>query len=127
MNIAYYLPRPTEDELNLDKIVFGFRDSVDYDKVLVFNKLFINDMGWSHGCHISNPIGRKISWAQDRFTLLHYKYLTEDYIVSRYKCLKERQSWQNINNNWGHHYNIEEQNLRDFYRNKKNSQLERLI
>lgn len=117
----------TSDNFDLEGINSGFREDSVYDKSLIFNKKFVHNMNWEVGSHTCNPNGENISFSADRFNLLHYKYLDEDYIVNRYRLLKNRQCEKNRINNWSYHYNIEEQELRNFYRNAQNKQLSRLL
>jgi hypothetical protein len=117
----------TTNELKLENITSGFRDDTFYDKSLIFNKKFVHNMDWAVGSHTCTPNGENISFSTDRFTLLHYKYLGEDYIVDRYRLLKNRQCQNNINNNWSWHYNIHEQELRNFFKYAQNRELTRLL
>ena len=117
----------TNNELKLENITSGFRDNTLYDKSLIFNKKFVHNIDWAVGAHSCSPSGDNISFSTDRFTLLHYKYLGEDYIVDRYRLLKNRQCQNNINNNWSWHYNIHEQELRNFFKYAQNRELTRLL
>lgn len=115
------------DELKLENIHSGFRDSADYDKCLIFNKRFVKNMDWSVGCHICNPTGDNILLSSNRFPLLHFKYLSEDYLISRYRELNARQSQLNIQNSWSVHYKEGEESLRQYYRNSQTKHLTRLL
>jgi hypothetical protein len=117
----------TSDDFNLQNIDSGFRENNLYDKCLVFNKKFVQSMDWSVGSHICNPIGKYIIFSSNRYTLLHYKYINEDYIVNRYKMLKNRQSESNKNNNLCYQYNTEENELRQFFKECQKKQLTKLL
>ena len=117
----------TSNDFNLENIDSGFREDIIYDKCLIFNKKFVETMDWTVGCHQCNPKGTDIRFSSDRFTLLHYKYINEDYIVNRYELLKNRQSSNNINNNWCYHYNIEQTQLRNYFKECQTKQLTKLL
>ena len=117
----------TSDDFNLANINSGFREDALYDKCLIFNKKFVEDMAWDVGCHHCNPKGSDIRFSNDRFVLLHYKYINEDYIVKRYKDIKIRLSDENIRKRWSYHYNIEENELRSYFKECQKKQLTKLI
>ena len=112
--------------IDLDATNYGFRDDALYDKSLIFNKKSISNMNWSVGSHSCNPSGT-VQFSVNRYNLLHFKYLSEDYIVNRYKELRERQSQINVNNLWSVHYNILEEQLRQKFRDFKNKALIKLL
>jgi hypothetical protein len=117
----------TSDDFNLENIDSGFREDNLYDKCLIFNKKFVETMDWGIGCHQCNPKGSDVRFSNDRFVLMHYKYINEDYIVKRYKLLKNRQSDNNKNNNWCYQYNTEENELRDYFKQCQKKQLTKLL
>lgn len=117
----------TSNEFNLENITSGFREDSLYDKCLIFNKKHVENMNWSVGCHHCNPKGSDVRFSNDRFVLLHYKYIDEDYIVKRYKLLKKRQSDENKRNNWCYQYNTEETELRKYYKECQKKQLTKLL
>jgi len=115
------------DGFNLQNITHGFREDILYDKCLIFNKKFVETMDWTVGCHQCNPKGKDIRFSSNRFTLLHYKYINEDYVVNRYKEFYLRQSSKNITNNWSNHYNVNEYELREYYKSCTKKQLTKLL
>ncbi len=114
-------------EFNLDSMVYGFREDTVYDKRLIFNKKFITDMNYDVGAHNCNPFGNNINFSTHRFNLLHYKYLSEEYIVNRYKELNNRQSGNNVKNSWSTHYKIHEYELREYYKSCIKKDLTKLL
>ena len=117
----------TSDNFNLENIDSGFRENNLYDKCLIFNKKFVKKMDWGIGCHQCNPKGSNVCFSNDRFFLMHYKYINEDYIVKRYKLLKKRQSDKNKKNNWCYQYNTEENELREYFKECQKKQLTKLL
>lgn len=115
----------TEDQLNLSDITLGYRDSM-YDKTLLFNKTKINNINYDPGCHISRPNG-DVSYSNNNYKLLHYKYLGVEYTVSRYKIFADRLSKENKKMGWSNHYAKEESELRNHYLHIKRMNLIKLI
>jgi hypothetical protein len=60
-------------------------------------------MNFEPGNHFARPEGNfKLDVATD-IIFLHFKYLSQDYVYSRYSEVIARQSEENIKNNWGWH------------------------
>lgn len=106
------------DDFCLDKIDLGIRDG-RYDKCLLFNKKFINEINYLPGAHECRPIGR-VKFQKRPYKLLHYKYINQEYIIDRYKMYTSRLSDVNIKYNMGSYYRNEEQSIReDFSEQRK--------
>jgi hypothetical protein len=120
-------------EVDLRTINSGFRDNDLYDKSLIFNKNDIVKMNWdmgAHRCHPQRPNyddGKDVKFSESRYNLLHYKFLSENYIIKRYKEFKERLSNENIINGWGIHYYPEEEQLKQQFENIRNKELIKLL
>ena len=112
---------------DLKNIQYGFRDGDFYDKNLVFNKRFIEHMNWSVGSHKCSPTGVLVKKTENRYPLLHYKFINEDYVVERYKELNLRQSPENIAKNMSTHYNLSEVEIRENFNQMKKNELTKLI
>jgi len=91
-------------------------ESVHYDKVICFNKLYIKEINYTPGCHSCNPIGDVI-YTSKTPKLLHMKFINEDLLAEKYKSYKSRLSAENLKNNWGFQYKEEEQKVRESYKN----------
>ena len=91
-------------------------ESVQYDKVICFNKLYIKEINYTPGCHSCNPIGDVI-YTSKTPKLLHMKFINEDLLAEKYKSYKSRLSAENLKNNWGFQYKEEEQKVRESYKN----------
>lgn len=91
-------------------------ESVQYDKVICFNKLYIKEINYTPGCHSCNPIGDVI-YTSKTPKLLHMKFINEDLLAEKYKSYKSRLSAENLKNNWGVQYKEEEQKVRESYKN----------
>lgn len=117
----------TENEFNLENTKLGFREDAMYDKCLIFNKTFIETMNWSVGSHECFPKGKHVARSEKVYNLLHFKYIGEEYLVNRYKHLNSRQSQKNRDNKWCYQYGIEEQKIRDYYKQSLKKSLIKLI
>lgn len=110
----------------LNDMEYGFSDS-EYGKCLIFKKSHISEMEWAVGSHSCKPKGSLISYTQKKYNLLHYKFISEDYVINRYKNLFERQSEKNIKNNWCYHYKVKEDGIRNLYKESLKKPLKKLI
>ncbi len=108
-----------KDELtDIEQIQFGFKHDHQSKKIL-FNKEKIKEMNYDPGAHNIRPIG-DVKYSEKIYSLCHFKYLSEDYLVNRYKLLQSRLSETNKRYGWGVHYNTSEENIRQSYKNSKN-------
>jgi hypothetical protein len=110
-----------DDNLTLDQMEFGFRD-VGFDKSILFNKKYINEINYGPGCHHSYPIPKKdssIIYNKNIYKLIHYKYLYPNYTVNRHKLFANRLSSENKIRGWGYHYNSSESSIINYYEEKK--------
>jgi hypothetical protein len=103
-----------EDNINLESIVFGNRNTL-YDKTLLFNKKSIKEINYSPGCHICSISGNKVL-SKHKYKLLHYKYIGVDFTISRHKLFYDRLSEENHRHKWSYHYKQNENEIRDYYK-----------
>ncbi len=110
-----------EDELNLEKMVYGFRD-LGFDKTIIFNKKHIKNINYGPGCHHCSPEvndGYTLKYNTTNYKLIHYKYLHPNYSVERHKMFGERLSEDNKKHGWGIHYTFSSESIKTFYKNKE--------
>lgn len=106
-----------EPSLDLASIKYGVRDAA-YDKQYLFNKTSITRINYKPGCHDSTPRG-KVKYSDQVYLAYHYRYLSEDHLVSRYKEYASRLSRENKKQGWGAQYLWSESKIRDFYQKVK--------
>lgn len=82
-----------EDNYNIKDIKYGIRD-VNFDKLVLFNKNFINEINYHCGAHTSSPIGN-IQYSQTNYKLCHFKFIHIDYLVNRLGTTSQRISENN--------------------------------
>ena len=108
----------TKDEPFPPDKVFIEEDSWGFSKPIIFNPKL--DVFLSCGSHFIN--GEKSNTSEFVFSdsadikLLHYKYLSEEYVVSRYKQLGARLSKYNIEEEYGLEWLSKEDKFRQSYR-----------
>ena len=94
-----------EDNYDFINIKWGYRDTNDpsYDKDLLFNKKYVEEINYGAGCHNHNPGPPTglVKYTDNIYKLYHYKYINEDLEVFKNKLTKERLSEANKQNNWG--------------------------
>lgn len=93
---------------NYKDILFGCRSN-SHDKSIIFKPTI--DIKYSIGCHSVNNL-----YMNSDIELRHLKYINVDYVVDRYKELRERMSSLNKANNWGFHYNWEKEKILNYYK-----------
>lgn len=93
---------PTEQEVIFETIREGVR-STSFDKVLLFRPDEIDEINFGPGAHSCNPIG-SINYSDLDVKLLHYKYLSLDYNLQRYRLMASRLSDYNKKFHFGIHY-----------------------
>jgi hypothetical protein len=101
----------TFPEYNLELITNKIKEGCDNDflnKNIVFNP--IKDVSFGIGCHTNNsPDSIKTERAE--LMMLHYKFLSKQYVSNRYDMLEKRLSDFNKANGFGHHYNKQNANM----------------
>jgi hypothetical protein len=105
------------NKIVFEKIEHGFIH-IHQSKKILFNKSKVKEMNYDVGAHNIKPKG-VILYSEKVYNLCHFKYLSGDYLVERYKTLNSRLSQINIRNRWGTHYNAKEENLRTSFENSK--------
>lgn len=74
-----------------------------YSKLCFFRPNQIQEINYLPGCHTANPIGN-IIYSPFTVPLLHYKYISPDYVYSRHKMYEKRLSKINKTYQWGVEY-----------------------
>ncbi|MDR0811036.1 MAG: glycosyltransferase family 2 protein [Paludibacter sp.] len=72
-------------------------------KVIMFSPNKIMNVNYVEGCHYCYPYGI-VSYSKWEIKLLHYKYLTFDYLMSRVKSFRERYNPELRKHGYGAHY-----------------------
>jgi len=94
-----------------DHIMMGVEYS-DESKQIIFNPAL--DINFTPGAHSCNPIG-VIKRSEDSCSLLHYKFISLDYVIKNYRLLQKRLSDQNKACNFGCHYNQTIEQIKGYY------------
>lgn len=77
---------PTTPKQIWEEVKFGYRDSA-FDKLVVFNPQFIDNINYHAGAHVASPKGIIRHFRNPEFKLLHFKYLGWNYYINRCKLL----------------------------------------
>ena len=88
---------------------------ISISKAILFDPNEISEINYNVGGHVCKPKGN-IKWYKgDDLFILHYKHLSIDYVLWRYKICNERMSLINRLYNWGHQYWDKRENIiKDF-------------
>lgn len=85
------------------QIKYGANDH-RFDKCLLFNCQEIEEINYDYGAHVCHPTGI-VNWCNiPDARLFHFKFITEEYVVTRYEQSKNKLSEFNIKNNLGKEY-----------------------
>jgi len=101
-----------EDNYNIGSIKYGIRSSL-YDKQMLFDKRYVQEINYGAGCHDCRPIG-SIKNSFKLYRMFHYKYINENFVVKSYKLTASRLSEANKKNNWGHQALMSEKDVREY-------------
>lgn len=84
-----------------------------YSKHIMFRPNHFREINYTPGCHSLNPIPvGTISGSIEIANLLHYKYISEDYVYTRHLMYQERLSDINKQLGWGIEYqNVERKKI----------------
>lgn len=81
--------------------------NIKYNKAVMFRPSEIYDINYGIGCHSARPIGN-VYGSTEFANLLHYKYLSEEYVLNRHLLYKSRLSDINKKYEWGIEYQTAE-------------------
>lgn len=86
-----------------------------YSKHIMFRPNCFKEINYKPGCHSLNPITIiPISGSVEIANLLHYKYISEDYVYKRHIMYQNRLSYVNKQFGWGIEYqNVERKKIDD--------------
>ena len=85
-----------------------------YDKNYLFNKKFISEINYEAGCHISHPKGN-VAKSYHLYLCYHYRYISPEYLIERYKSYRHRLSDENKQRGWGSQYTLAADAIREEY------------
>lgn len=102
---------PGADVRLCDLITRGMRFK-KMDKLCIFNPSAIEETNYVPGRHKADLTGRVVLPKKRDLKLLHYKYLSLDYLVTRYAELRTGLHHNDIENKWGHQYLLEQERIK---------------
>lgn len=101
---------PNPSVIDLEGIKYGSR-APQYDKSYLFDTKSLTGINYGAGCHYCSPVGN-IKHSTRAYKILHYKAISEDYVVMRHLEFGRRMSQQNLKHGWGTHYLDSEETMR---------------
>jgi len=82
----------------------GYTDD-NYSKTVIFDPVNIKNINFTHGCHVSRPVGHVVYSPTREFRLLHFRCIGgAERLVNRHLDYQRRMSKFNREYNLGHHY-----------------------
>lgn len=83
-------------------------------KFLCFDKSRIFEMNYDFGAHYAFPFG-DVEFSKKIYKILHYKYISLDYVISRHQMIKKRMSAFNLKNKLSFHYLFSKRKIKKDY------------
>jgi hypothetical protein len=109
--VGNVIPEATDNIFDLIKEGFP---NVACNKTAVFDPNLIEEINYEWGGHKCLPIG-KLNEDAETLLLLHYKYFSVDYLISRYRILGKRLSENNLKYKLGKHYLFTPRKIKKLY------------
>ncbi len=114
---------PTDYDKQIYEIIKTGVPNPNYNKSILFKRNTIMDTGYGVGAHTSNFIGvndlNKMNYNND-LKLLHYKWLSSDYVINKHTLYGNRRCEDSIKNKWGVHYTYNTETIINSYNYMKN-------
>lgn len=104
---------PTSSGMIYDEIRLGVFNK-DYCKSCVFNPNLVYEINYGPGSHWAHPVGKIVVDNSGELKLLHYRYISLNYLLERYKLYRARQSEINRKMGWGFQYHCESEAIKKF-------------
>ena len=115
---------PTDYTKQIYEIIKSGTPDNQYNKNVLFKRSNVIETNYSPGAHNSRFVGitNLINCADDDLKLLHYKWLSPEYVADKHIHYGERRSQDSINKKWGVHYSLtRDKILNDFNKLKEQS------
>lgn len=94
-----------------------------YSKQIMFSPKDIQEINYSAGSHLCNPIGNIIE-NEIHALMLHRKYISEQHLINRYQNFSNRNSQYNKINGYCTHYNVSSENIINLFQElRQNAQI----
>jgi glycosyltransferase involved in cell wall biosynthesis len=115
---------PTDYTKQIYEIIKNGTPDNQYNKNVLFKRSNITETNYSPGAHRSkfNGTTNLINCEDQDLKLLHYKWLSPEYVADKHIHYGERRSQDTINKGWGVHYGLtRDKILNDFNKLKEQS------
>jgi hypothetical protein len=112
---------PTDHTKQIYDIIQNGVEDVNYGKNILFKRNSVEETYYAPGAHLSSFKGTKrlINCQTDQLKLLHYKWLSPEYVTKKYKHYQERMSDHSKERGWGIHYELTDNEIIEKYNNLK--------
>lgn len=107
----------------LHEIVCNGIEYQSFGKRVLFDPNKITEINYQPGAHQCSPVGIINYYDRNKIFLLHYKFLSIQYVLDRYRMYHERMSDINKQYKWGFQYGEESHKTINYF----NSEMEKII
>jgi Glycosyl transferase family 2 len=87
----------------LQNMNYGVHHKGLTSKRCLFNPRAIQEINYEIGAHVAHPIGH-VQLSSKKYRFFHYKFLSYEWLVSRFAAYRSRLTDEAIKNNWGIQY-----------------------
>jgi len=95
---------PAADKVLCQSVKRGMRSAQWFDKIQAFRPDKIDEINYVPGRHAASPTGQVVIPPQSEVKLLHYKFLSENYVRRRYLQLRTGLRTGDVKRKMGKHY-----------------------
>jgi len=115
---------PEYDGRLLHKIVGKCVLELKWNKPIVFCPDMVDEIKYKVGCHSAAPTCKGEMQYVDGLYLLHFKYLSAEYLIGKRRASQPRMSAINLRKKWGYEYMWEDEKIREQWREKWENSVE---
>ena len=113
-------------ELMHEIVKTGILSDKGWGKNLLFNPNDISEINYNHGAHICSPSGNLSYYTNNNIYMFHFKYLSIQYVINKYRMYQNRLSDLNKRYGWGVQYNYDDNRISDEFNNMFNKKINTL-
>jgi len=106
---------PANDRPIIEQVRFGTLNK-KFSKPVAFDPEAIDEMGYAPGAHRADPAGRIVIDVSGSLKLLHFRWLSLDWMLTKNQRGFARMSEINKSNRWGHEYNTSAREIEHQYK-----------
>lgn len=109
--VSLTFPEHKEGQLLHEQVKNCMKPPITWDKPIIFNPDNVEEINYTPGGHLANPICKGGYYRIEGLFLFHFKYLSLDYLVAKRFATAPRQAEINLRNGWGFEYQFNREQI----------------